>query len=141
MGWSAADLFLYDGGGQNEGGEHVAMLGDVDGDGVDDLLVQSPRGLIAPQSGTGTNGYGSGQVHLLSGAGLAGGPPLDLADGPWVFVGPDSPDYVDAFHAGHSIGSAGDMDDDGLIDFIVGVPDDDPSGQDSGAAYIVFSAF
>ena len=37
---------------------------------------------------------------------------------------------------GHSAASAGDLDGDGLCDFIVGAPYDDPGGSDSGSAFI-----
>ena len=41
-------------------------------------------------------------------------------------------------HSGWSVASAGDVNGDGFADVIVGAPNADPHGLDSGASYVVF---
>jgi hypothetical protein len=102
-GSSAADRF----------GASLANIGDVDGDGVDDLAVG------APQPTGGKRGYV--EVHLA-----AGGFPL-------LSMGGDSPnDYF-----GSAVAAAGDADDDGYVDIAVGAPGDDDRGQDSGSVRLL----
>ena len=102
-GQSAADRF----------GASLTNIGDVEGDGVDDLAVG------APQPTGGKRGYV--EVHLA-----AGGFPLLSMSG-------DSPnDYF-----GSAVAAAGDADDDGFVDIAVGAPGDDDRGQESGSVRLL----
>jgi hypothetical protein len=107
----------------------VAAAGDVNGDGIDDVIVSS-RLADAP-------GINSGAAYVVFGS-TAGFPAeLNLAsiNGTNGFkisgaVGGDS--------FGHSVFAAGDVNGDGIDDVIVGANDSDAGGADSGASYVVF---
>ena len=103
-------------------GFSVSSAGDVDGDGLDDILVGSPFG----QTWTG------GKAYLVLGASLGADTEIDLEDADYVFIGEAADDY-----AGLSVSSAGDVDGDGLDDIIVGAPRNDEGGEYAGKAYLV----
>ncbi|MDO9338032.1 MAG: hypothetical protein Q7T61_16675 [Caulobacter sp.] len=110
-------------------GRTVSGAGDVNGDGFDDLFVGARRSDVG--------GSDSGAAYVLFGkAGgfsaninLAG---LTAADGIRI-QGAAAGDQ-----ASTSIGAAGDVNGDGLDDFLVGAPYADPNGGNSGAAYLIF---
>ena len=101
-------------------GSSVASAGDVDGDGLDDLLVGSPASDLG--------GSGSGVAYLVFGP-VTGD--LDLAGADARLIGDASDE------AGRSVASAGDVDGDGLDDLLVGAPGCDVAGADAGAAYLL----
>jgi predicted lipoprotein with Yx(FWY)xxD motif len=92
----------------------VANAGDVDADGYADIAVSAP-GALGPQ----------GPVRVYSGK---TGAKLYDYWGDGIF---------DSF--GLSIAWAGDVNDDGLADLIVGAPLDDDKGKDCGSARILLS--
>ena len=87
-------------------GTSVCRIGDIDGDGADDLAVGGPG-----QSALGARG----RVLLLSGR--TGVVQSSLTTG------------IDGDGFGSSVGAAGDLDDDGRADFVVGAPGLFPRGQ------------
>jgi len=102
----------------DEAGSSVAGPGDVDGDGVPDLLV----GAV---SATGGDTY-SGKAYLVLGP-VTGD--MSLADSDAILSGVAL--YDDA---GASVGSAGDQDGDGLPDLFVGAP---RAASHAGVAYVL----
>ena len=104
-------------------GSSVASAGDVDGDGLDDLLVGAPASDLG--------GSGSGAAYLVLGP-VTGD--LGLASADARLIGDASDE------AGRSVASAGDVDGDGLDDLLVGAPGCDVSGTDAGAAYLFLRA-
>lgn len=112
-------------------GTSVSGAGDVNGDGFGDLLVGAaladPGGLEA-----------AGESYVVFGSPSGHGGELDLAalDGANGFqLAGDNP----GDQAGASVSRAGDVDGDGLDDFIIGAPGADPDGvEDAGTSYIVF---
>lgn len=111
-----------DGIGTNDGfGEAVSSAGDMNGDGIGDFIVGAP---------TISRAY----VFFGTTAGFPYGTnPSDLSgsDG-FRFEGPAGS------HAGASVGCAGDINNDGYDDVIIGAPDDSTNGASSGTAYVIF---
>jgi Ca2+-binding RTX toxin-like protein len=111
-------------------GWSVSSAGDVNGDGIDDLLV----GAIL--AGTNKGAY-SGAAYVLFGqtGGFASTVNLSSLDGTTGFVLRGGVEYDEA---GFSVSRAGDINGDGFADLIVGAPYSDAAGKSSGSAYVVF---
>ena len=113
-------------------GGSVSAAGDVNGDGVDDVVIGANG---AP------NGNQSGSSYVVFGrdAAVAGtfDPVLALSalDGSNGFRidGVASGDF-----SGRSVSAAGDVNGDGVDDVIVGAYRAEPNGSDSGSSYVVF---
>jgi Ca2+-binding RTX toxin-like protein len=109
-------------------GASVAGAGDVNGDGFDDLLIGSPYAYSGADR--------PGGAHLIfgkaSGFATVNLSSLAAADG-FALVGDANND-----RAGRSVASAGDVNGDGLDDFIVAAPYGDDGGSNAGEAYVVF---
>jgi Ca2+-binding RTX toxin-like protein len=110
-------------------GRAVSAAGDVNGDGYDDLLIGAPRADV--------NGTDAGSVYVLFGkaSGFAASINLAQIDGTNGFriQGAAAGDQ-----AGRTVSAAGDVNGDGLDDFLIGAPYADPNGGNSGAAYLIF---
>ena len=125
-----ANPIVYGTGSGEQAGTSVTALGDVNGDGVDDLAVGAP---LADANGR----TDSGSVYVVYGRdGL--GTRTDLARMSTAGV------RIDGALAGDRLGSwiasAGDVDGDGRDDLIAGAPQADPSGRsNAGAAYVLTS--
>ena len=109
-------------------GYAVSNLGDVNGDGLDDLLVGS-------RSANGSAGasyvvFGktdSSAVNLNN---------VDAGTGGFVINGQAASD-----ESGLSVSAAGDVDGDGLMDLLVGAPNSDPTtGTNAGRSYVIFGS-
>ena len=111
----------------DEFGSGVAGIGDLDSDGVPDLVA------AAHQDDDGATGTGALYVLLLNADGTvkseqkisatSGGLLADLSSG-------------DTFGAG--VTATGDLDGDGVVDLLVGAPGDDGGASSTGAAHVVF---
>lgn len=119
------DLQLY---GTNElAGHALADAGDVDGDGLPELLIGNPNNSAG---GTSTGAA----VMVLGLTAASSGADLDLALADLTMVGEAWDD-----HAGYSVAGGGDVDGDGLSDLWIGAPEADVSGSNDGAAYLALS--
>lgn len=112
-------------------GRSVAGAGDVNGDGIDDLVIGALNAAA--------NGVSSGKAYVVFGtaAGFPAAFELSSLDGSTGFVlsGANADD-----HAGVSVSSAGDINADGFGDVIIGAATADPAGIVTGAAYVVFGS-
>jgi len=112
-------------------GTSVASAGDVDGDGLDDLLVGAPGN----DDGGGSDDLswdGAGKAYLILGSSLGTSPVIDLSLADYSFVGEDSWNF-----AGTSVSSAGDVDDDGLDDILVAAIGNADGGSSGGKVYVI----
>ncbi|MEN0067307.1 MAG: hypothetical protein AAGA48_34570 [Myxococcota bacterium] len=101
-------------------GRSVANAGDVNGDGIDDLLVA-----------TRDRSNDAGEVYLVYGDPTLTGS-VDLSDATAHFVGGGPTDRL-----GNAAG-AGDFDGDGFDDILLSADGSDAGGDNSGAAYVVY---
>ena len=101
-------------------GASVSGAGDVDGDGLDDILI----GAYNNDDG----GSGAGMAYLVLG-GVSGS--MDLSDADARLEGEDAGD-----NAGYAVAGGGDTDGDGLGDLLIGARSEDAGGTDAGAAYL-----
>ena len=106
-------------------GRDVSGAGDVNGDGVDDLLIGAPNSVGLSYVVFGRVGVGTGGLLQLS--------DLDGSDG-FVLNGIDDGD-----NAGFSVSDAGDVNGDGVDDLLIGAGFADANGNSqAGESYVVF---
>ena len=113
---SAADTTFIGEASGDFAGYSVSAGGDLDGDGLDDLVVGAKR--------QGAGGYHAGAAYLVYSVAL-GDVDLSLSDA--KLVGEEANDG-----AGYAIAPAGDVDGDGYDDMLVGA-----HGNGNGAAYLL----
>ncbi len=99
----------------------VSHAGDINNDGYDDVIVGAIR--------SDTGGTNAGRAYIY----LGGANPDSTAD--LVLTGESEEDLF-----GLSVSAAGDVNDDGISDFIIGAPYSDAGGTDAGKAYLYLSS-
>ncbi|MCX6012748.1 MAG: integrin alpha, partial [Chloroflexi bacterium] len=103
-------------------GYSVASAGDVNGDGLDDILIGA--------YGNDQGGTDSGQVYLILGqVNINWGMFFNLANASASFVGEAADDQ-----AGYSVASAGDVNNDSYGDFMIGAPG---NAGNQGKTYLI----
>ncbi|MBD2109309.1 bluetail domain-containing putative surface protein [Nodosilinea sp. FACHB-13] len=113
-------------------GLSVSSAGDINGDGIDDLIIGAPS---ADPNGNGDAGE---SYVVFGGAGVGSGGSLNLSDlngsNGFVINGIDVGD-----NSGFSVSSAGDINGDSIDDLVIGAIRADPNGNgDAGESYVVF---
>ncbi len=123
--------FIIEGAGsQDATGSAVSDAGDVNGDGIDDLIIGAPF-------------RSSGQAFVLFGR-RTGFPAVFELSGLLPDAGGDGSEGTvligdDFGRAGTAVGSAGDVNDDGIGDLIVGAFEAEPHGiRIAGVSYVFF---
>jgi hypothetical protein len=100
----------------NAVGYSIAGAGDVNGDGLDDFII-----------GTYIN-----QTYLIFGKRMGWTKDLNLSNADASFIGEAAND-----HAGSALAGAGDVNNDGYDDFLIGAPGNDETGSDAGKSYLI----
>jgi hypothetical protein len=115
--------------GENEAGWSVSGAGDVNGDGLADVVVGA--------YGVQPSGSAAGRTYVVFGkADTERVALVDVAQGLGGFV-VDGEGVQD--QSGSSVSGAGDVNGDGIADLVVGAHRADPNGlEDSGRTYVVF---
>jgi Ca2+-binding RTX toxin-like protein len=111
-------------------GDSVSSAGDVNGDGIDDLIIGAQD--ASP------NGDRSGQSYVVFGKSSGFGASLNLSTlsgtNGFVLNGINTDDF-----SGRSVSSAGDVNGDGFADLLIGAYGAEPNGRsNSGQSYVVF---
>ena len=122
MDLSTADAKLIGEEPGDQAGWQISFAGDVDGDGLEDVIVGA--------GGNDATGSGAGAAYLLLGP-LFGD--VDLSNSTAIFHGEAAGDW-----AGTRVSDAGDVNDDGYDDFLIGAYQEDTGGTDAGAIYLVY---
>jgi len=108
-----------------EGGDfagiQVSSAGDMDGDGLDDVLVGA--------YGEDTMGSKTGAAYVVLAKSLGANKTIDLSQADFKFVGEGEDDY-----AGYAVSRAGDLDGDDSDDIIICTSGVDPNGKQNAGA-------
>ncbi|WP_442940660.1 hypothetical protein [Nostoc sp.] len=110
-------------------GKSVSSAGDINGDGLDDLIIGAPPPVSSP------NGYFSGQSYVVFGSKKDFSASFDLStlNGTNGFI-------INGIDLGYSVSGAGDINGDGIDDLIVTSRGNDANGHFLGTSYVVFGS-
>ncbi|MEL6343510.1 MAG: MopE-related protein, partial [Myxococcota bacterium] len=106
----------------DEAGLDMSFVGDIDGDGVDDMAIGAPNH---------SEGDFEGAVYVIYGSDTLSRD-ISLADADGIRIGEDGGD-----EAGTSVAAVGDVDGDGKLDVFIGAPGYDGDASETGAAYVL----
>jgi len=106
-------------------GLRVAIAGDVNGDGYDDILISAHY--------NDENGVTAGQAYLFFGKASGWSMDADLSNADASFWGEHIYDT-----AGLGVAGAGDVNGDGYDDILIGAQGNDDGGSNAGQTYLIF---
>ncbi|MEM7566096.1 MAG: hypothetical protein AAF321_02580, partial [Pseudomonadota bacterium] len=125
--------FRIDGINENDrSGSSVSAAGDVNGDGIDDIIIGAPEAEL--------NGNNNGEAYVIFGKTESFGQSVTLNDS---FIDGTNGFRIDGLNdtdlLGGSVSAAGDVNGDGFDDIIIGAPSaTNDLGNNSGEAYVIF---
>jgi hypothetical protein len=108
----------------------VASAGDIDGDGLDDIMFAFETSPI-----DGSHWYTRGRVTIFLASSLGDESDINLDDADYIIDGEVIHDYL-----GYAMASAGDVDGDGLDDIILGAHQNDEAGSNAGMTYLLLGS-
>jgi len=123
---SDADLLLVGEAAGNSAGRYIAAPGDVDGDGLPDLLLGAPLAATAPEF--------AGKVYVVYAADLPASGTMSVGLAGDAFSG-----EAYGYALGRDLSGAGDVDGDGRADLLLGNFFNDEAGTNAGKAYVLVS--
>ncbi len=121
---SASDASFIGENADDESGHSVASAGDVNGDGYDDILIGVPD--------NDDGGNGAGQTYLIFGKASGWSMDTDLSNADASFIGEDAVDF-----SGWSVAGAGDVNDDGYDDILIGAYWESSGDSAAGQTYLI----
>lgn len=117
----------------DETGESVSYAGDINGDGLGDIIIGAVGG---GPSDPNNSRDSTGVAYVVFGSRSAFSPSINLSDlngsNGFILIGSDFGD-----NTGESVSSAGDLNDDGFDDVIIGAQ---AANNGVGSAYVVFGS-
>ncbi len=121
---SGVDASFHGEDSDDESGNSVSGVGDVNGDGYDDFLI----GANLDDDG----GDNTGQTYLIFGKTTGWAMDANLSAADASFWGENANDF-----SGGSVSGAGDVNGDGYDDFLIGVKSNDESANNAGQTYLI----
>ena len=122
---SDADASFHGEAASDYSGEQLKGVGDVNGDGFDDVLIGA--------KGNGEGGNLAGQTYLILGKASGWIMDVNLSSADASFHGEAAEDY-----SGLSVAGAGDINGDGFDDLLIGAYGNSYGGDDAGKVYLIF---
>ncbi len=115
--------YVIDGAAGDLAGASIASAGDANRDGLDDVAITAP-------------GSGGGRTYIVYGK--SDGGPIDLTDASGGSAGFRIDGDTATGAIARSVATVGDVNGDGLADYILGTPDLNVTGLQAGGAVLVF---
>jgi len=121
---SAADIKIIGESASDSFGGNMSGVGDVNDDGIEDVVISA--------SNEDAGGSAAGAAYVFFGSTNIPAV-IDASEADVKIIGEGATDSL-----GYDVSGAGDVNRDGMNDFIVGAPFNDGGGNYSGAAYIIY---